>query len=161
MPTANKVPMGPSHKASIATNLESPLPIASFLKIYLAKFLKDSKIKKAVNEVNKPLLIRYKSIYLLSNKPINIKPKIPEKKPKFINPWGIQKLSISINAIQIKSDKNIQLKNKFKNKLEFDIKKEGELLIKIIKRIPVRNSTKGYLKGIDWLQCRHFLLCFI
>ena len=86
MPTANKVPIGPSHKASIATSLESPLPIASFLKIYLAKFLKDSKIKKAVNEVNKPLLIRYKSIYLLSNKPINIKPKIPERKPKFINP---------------------------------------------------------------------------
>ena len=72
-----------------------------------------------------------------------INPKIPERKPKFINPWGIQKLSISINAIQIKSDKNIQLRDKFKKKLEFDIKKEGELLIKIIKRIPVRNSISG------------------
>ena len=86
MPTANKVPIGPNHKASIATNFESPLPTASFLKMNLAKYLKDSKKKKVINEVYKPLLIRYKSIYLLSNKPINIKPKIPERKPKFINP---------------------------------------------------------------------------
>ena len=61
--------------------------------------------------------------------------------------------------MQIKSDKNIQLKNKFKNKFEFDTKKEGELLIKTIKRIPVRNSTKGYLKDINLLQCKHFLFC--
>ena len=55
MPTAKKVPIGPSHKASIATNFESPLPIASFLKIYLAKYLKDSKIKNAAKDVLKPL----------------------------------------------------------------------------------------------------------
>jgi len=85
MPTSNKVPIGPKNKASIATNLESPLPIASLLKIYFAKYLKVSKIKQAANEVHKPLLIRYKSIYLLSNKQINIKPKIYERKPKFIN----------------------------------------------------------------------------
>ena len=35
-PTANNVPIGPSQRASMATNFESPLPIASFLKIYLA-----------------------------------------------------------------------------------------------------------------------------
>ena len=44
IPTANNVPIGPSHKASIATNLESPLPIASFLKISFAMYLKVSKI---------------------------------------------------------------------------------------------------------------------
>ena len=87
---------------------------------------------------------------------MSINLKIPEINPKFIKPWGIQKLSISINAIQIKRDRNNQLKNKFKNKLELDIKKEGELLIKMIKRIPVKNSTKGYLKEIDPLQCIHF-----
>ena len=90
---------------------------------------------------------------------MSINPKIPEINPKFIKLCGIQKLSISINAIQIKRDRNNQLKNKFKNKLELDIKKEGELLIKIIKRIPVKNSIKGYLKEIDLLQCRHFLAC--
>ena len=44
VPTANNAPIGPSHRTSIATNFESPLPIASFLKIYLAKDLKHSKI---------------------------------------------------------------------------------------------------------------------
>ena len=48
IPTANNVPKGPSQRASIATNFESPLPIASFLKIYLAKYLKDSKIKTMI-----------------------------------------------------------------------------------------------------------------
>ena len=90
---------------------------------------------------------------------MSINPKIPEINPKFIKPCGIQKLSISINAIQIKRERNNQLKNKFKNKLELDIKKEGELLIKTIKSIPVKNSIKGYLKEIDSLQCRHFLSC--
>jgi len=44
-PTANNVPIGPSQRASMATNFESPLPIASFLNIYLATRLKISKIK--------------------------------------------------------------------------------------------------------------------
>ena len=50
IPTANNVPKGPSQRASIATNFESPLPIASFLKIYLAKYLKDSKIKNDITD---------------------------------------------------------------------------------------------------------------
>ena len=54
MPTANNIPIGPSHRASIATNLESPLPIASFLKIYLAKYLKDSKIKNDIADELRP-----------------------------------------------------------------------------------------------------------
>ena len=54
MPTANNVPIGPSHRASIATNFESPLPIASFLKIYLAKYLKHSKIKNDIADELRP-----------------------------------------------------------------------------------------------------------
>ena len=55
IPTANKVPTGPIHKASIATNFESPFPIASFLKKHFAKYLKDSKIKNADKDVLRPL----------------------------------------------------------------------------------------------------------
>ena len=55
MPTANNVPIGPSHKASIATNFESPLPIASFLKINLVRYLKDSKIKNDIADEIRPL----------------------------------------------------------------------------------------------------------
>ena len=55
MPTANNVPIGPSQRASIATNFESPFPIASFLKIYLAKYLKDSKIKNDIADELSPL----------------------------------------------------------------------------------------------------------
>ena len=84
MPTANKVPIGPSHKASIATNLESPLPIASFLKIYLAKYLKDSKIKNAIIEEVSPFIAKLKLKYLSSSNSNNINPTILEKKPKFI-----------------------------------------------------------------------------
>ena len=54
IPTANNVPIGPSHIASIATNFESPLPIASFLNIYLAKYLKDSKTKNHIADELKP-----------------------------------------------------------------------------------------------------------
>ena len=54
IPTANNVPRGPSHRASIATNFESPLPMASFLKIYLAKYLKDSKIKNDITDELSP-----------------------------------------------------------------------------------------------------------
>ena len=61
---------------------------------------------------------------------MSINPKIPEINPKLIKLYGIQKLSISIIAIQIKGVRNNQLQNKFKNKLELDIKKEGELLVK-------------------------------
>ena len=55
IPTANNVPRGPSQIASIATNFESPIPIASFLKKYFARYLKDSKIKNADKEVLRPL----------------------------------------------------------------------------------------------------------
>ena len=55
IPTANNVPRGPSQRASIATNFESPLPRASFLKIYLAKYLRDSKIKNDVTDALTPL----------------------------------------------------------------------------------------------------------
>ena len=58
IPTANNVPTGPTHKASIATNFESPIPIASFLKINFAKYLNDSKIKNADKEVLRPLRIK-------------------------------------------------------------------------------------------------------
>ena len=44
-----------------------------------------------------------------------------KKNPKFINPCGTQKLSISIKEIQIKIDKNNQLKNISNNKLEFEL----------------------------------------
>ena len=36
-PTANNIPIGPSQRASIATNFESPFPIASLLNTYLKK----------------------------------------------------------------------------------------------------------------------------
>ena len=120
MLTANKVPIGPSHKPSIATNLESPFPRASFLKKSFAKYLKDSKIKNEAKEVLRPLISKQKFIFPLSNKLMNISPKTPVINPKFIKPWGIQKLSISINAIQIKRERNTQLKNKFRMKLEFE-----------------------------------------
>ena len=54
-PTANNVPIGPNQRASIATNFESPFPIASFLNIYLAKRLKISKIKNDIKEEPNPL----------------------------------------------------------------------------------------------------------
>ena len=40
-------------------------------------------------------------------------------------------------------DKNDQLKNIIKSKLELKLYKDGELFIKITKRIPVKNSIKG------------------
>ena len=86
MPTANNVPIGPSHRASIATNFESPLPIASFLKIYLAKYLKDSKIKNDIADELSPFANKKKTINLLLNKPIKIKNKKPERNPKLIKP---------------------------------------------------------------------------
>ena len=58
IPTANNVPRGPSHRAIIATNFESPLPMASFLKIYLDKYLKNSKIKNEITEELRPLSIK-------------------------------------------------------------------------------------------------------
>ena len=58
MPTANSVPVGPSHKASIATNFESPFPIASFLNKYFAKYLKDSNNKNDITEVINALVIK-------------------------------------------------------------------------------------------------------
>ena len=39
----------------------------------------------------------------------NINPKKPEINPKFISPCGIQRQSISIKAIQTKSDKKISI----------------------------------------------------
>ena len=55
MPTANNVPTGPSQRENIATNFESPLPIASFLKIYLAKYLRISNIKNDIADELSPL----------------------------------------------------------------------------------------------------------
>ena len=55
IPTANNVPIGPSHKATIATNFESPLPIASFLKTVLAEYLRHSKIKNDTADEDRPL----------------------------------------------------------------------------------------------------------
>ena len=52
---------------------------------------------------------------------MDIIPSRPEIYPKFIKPCGIQNLLISIKDIQIKRDKNIQLKNIFKNKLEDEL----------------------------------------
>ena len=54
-------------------------------------------------------------------------------------------------------ERNNQLKNILKNKLEEELYKEGELFMKITKRIAVINSTKGYLLEIDLLQFLHFL----
>ena len=56
---------------------------------------------------------------------------------------------MSINVIQIKREIYNQLKNILKNKLEEELYKEGELFVKIIKRIAVINSIKGYLIEID------------
>ena len=61
-------------------------------------------------------------------------------------------------AIQIKRDKNNQLKNILKTKLEDELYREGELFIKITKRIAVINSTKGYLIEIDEPQFIHLPL---
>ena len=60
-PTANNVPIGPSQRASIATNFESPFPIASLLNIYLATRLKISKIKNDIKEAPNPLNRKIKS----------------------------------------------------------------------------------------------------
>ena len=86
MPTANNVPIGPSQRESIATNFESPLPIASFLKIYLAKYLRISKTKNDIADELSPLANKQKSINLLLNKPTKIKHTKPEINPKLIKP---------------------------------------------------------------------------
>ena len=57
--------------------------------------------------------------------------------------------------MQINKDRYVQLKNILKNKLEEELYKEGELFIKITKRIAVMNSTKGYLIEINTLQFLH------
>ena len=62
---------------------------------------------------------------------------------------------MSIRAIQIKRDKNNQLENIFKTKLEEELYKEGVLFIKTTKRMPVVSSTRGYLEEIDVLQFLH------
>ena len=85
-PTANNVPIGPNQRASIATNFESPFPIASFLKIYLATHLKISKIKNDIKEEPTPLNKKIKSINSLPTMLIYINPKRPEINPKFTSP---------------------------------------------------------------------------
>ena len=78
--------------------------------MYLAENLNNSKIPKDMADVPNPFAMRWMSKNLsLLKMLININPMTPEKNPKFNNPCGIQKLSISIKAIQIKSDKNNQL----------------------------------------------------
>ena len=86
IPTANNVPRGPSHRASMATNFESPLPMASFLKIYLTKYLKDSKIKNDITDEINPRTNKQRSINLSLKKQITIKFKNPERNPKLIKP---------------------------------------------------------------------------
>ena len=86
IPTANNVPRGPSHRASMATNFESPLPMASFLKIYLTKYLKDSKIKNDITDELTPRNNKQRSINLSLKKQITIKFKNPERNPKLIKP---------------------------------------------------------------------------
>ena len=113
--------MGPIHRAIIATNFESPLPIASFLNIYLAKYRKHSNNKNDIAAVNTPLAMKNKSINFAINISWDINPKRPEIKPKFIKPWGIQNLFISIKDMQIKRDKNIQLINIFKTDPELEL----------------------------------------
>ena len=61
--------------------------------------------------------------------------------------------------MHINVDKNNQLKNILKIKLEESIYKEGELYIKTTKRIAVINSINGYLIEIDVLQFIHLPLC--
>ena len=63
-----------------------------------------------------------------------------------------------MKAIQINNDKNNQLKNAVKIKLEELLYKEGELFKKTTKRIAVVNSIKGYLIEIDVLQFLHLPL---
>ena len=85
-PNAINIPIGPSQRASIATNFESPFPIASFLYIYLATRLKISKIKNAIKEEPTPLNKKIKSINSFSMILININPKKPKINPKFTSP---------------------------------------------------------------------------
>ena len=54
-----------------------------------------------------------------------------------------QKCLISIKEIQNKRDRNNQLKNILKNKLEDELYKDGELFTKRTKNIAVINSIKG------------------
>jgi len=63
-----------------------------------------------------------------------------------------------MKAIQINNDKNNQLKNAVKIKLEELLYKDGELFKKTTKRIAVVNSIKGYLIEIDVLQFLHLPL---
>ena len=70
----------------MATNFESPLPIASFLKIYLATRLKISNIKNDIKEETNALSKKTILINSLPKKPKNINPKKPEMNPKFKSP---------------------------------------------------------------------------
>ena len=63
-----------------------------------------------------------------------------------------------MKAIQINKDKNNQLKNALKIKLEELSYKVGELFKKTTKRTAVVNSTNGYFKEIDVLQFLHLPL---
>ena len=60
-----------------------------------------------------------------------------------------------MRAIQINNDKNNQLKNTLKIKLEELLYKEGELFKKTTKRVAVANSIKGYFIEMDLLQFLH------
>ena len=134
--------------ASIAINLESPFPSASFLKKYLERDLTNSKVKNDIADVLKHLIMKKRSINFSLSEAVTTNPNTPEKNPKFIKPWGIHKHSISIKAIQIRRDKNNQLKNILKIKLSLKFNEEGELFIKTTNKMPVKNSTKGYLQDI-------------
>ena len=121
--------------------------------------LKISNIKNDIKEEPNPLSKKTRLIKSLPKILKNINPKKPEINPKLTMPWGIQRQSISIKEIQIKSDKKIQLKLVFNNKLELEKYKEGELFTKIVKSNPVKSSIKGYLGEIGVLQVVHFCPC--
>ena len=121
--------------------------------------LKISKIKNDIKEVPNPLSKKIKSINSLPKILKSNNPKKPVINPKFKIPRVIQRQSKSIKAIHIKSDKKIQLKHVLKNKFELEEYKEGELFTKIAKKVPVKSSTKGYLKGMVVLQVKHFRPC--
>ena len=76
------MPKGPSQTESIATNFESPLPIASFLKIYLARYLKDSNIKNDITGGLTPASFEPSIDYIVTKIPKFAFEKFPQASPK-------------------------------------------------------------------------------
>ena len=72
--------------ASIAINLESPFPSASFLKKYLERDLTNSKVKNDIADVLKHLIMKKRSINFSLKEAVITNPNNPEINPKFIKP---------------------------------------------------------------------------